>query len=173
MEEVPEHGVLVDRCSSCRGVWFDRGELEAAIEAEKERAGEPKGAGDDLWSHLPGVDGAPAPESASPSPPRQEVVYRQCPRCKQTMLRRNYKRVSGVIIDVCGAHGAYLDEGELAQLVAFEKNPPPAVEPAEPSAAAAPRPGYVHESGSGVGWVAADVGVDVVATVIGAVFFDW
>lgn len=28
MREIEKHGVLVDTCTQCRGVWLDRGELE-------------------------------------------------------------------------------------------------------------------------------------------------
>jgi Zn-finger nucleic acid-binding protein len=31
MREVNKHGVLVDTCTQCRGVWLDRGELEKLI----------------------------------------------------------------------------------------------------------------------------------------------
>lgn len=28
MKEIDKHGVLIDTCTQCRGVWLDRGELE-------------------------------------------------------------------------------------------------------------------------------------------------
>lgn len=179
MDEVAEGGLTLDRCPSCRGVWFDRGELEAAIEAKKARAAAQPGPqpeaehpGDDLWAHLPGVGAAEAPPPSSPT--KEEVVYRPCPRCQARMQRKNYQRVSGVIIDVCGNHGAYLDAGELDQIAAYEKNPPPPVDDPAQAPAIPPRTGYDHSTaGSAVGWAAADVGVDVVATVVGAIFFDW
>ena len=35
------------------------------------------------------------------------------------MQRRNYRRSSGVILDVCRAHGTFLDPDELEQIAGF------------------------------------------------------
>ena len=35
MEEVEYHGVMVDACFSCGGMYFDRGEVEKVIESEE------------------------------------------------------------------------------------------------------------------------------------------
>lgn len=35
MQAVVRHGVEIDVCSRCRGVWMDRGELEKLLEATK------------------------------------------------------------------------------------------------------------------------------------------
>jgi Zn-finger nucleic acid-binding protein len=35
------------------------------------------------------------------------------------MARRNFKDRSGVIVDVCTAHGVWLDRGELDALLRF------------------------------------------------------
>ena len=35
------------------------------------------------------------------------------------MLRRNFRESSGVVVDVCAAHGVWLDQGELASLMEF------------------------------------------------------
>ncbi|GBD43732.1 hypothetical protein HRbin40_01212 [bacterium HR40] len=40
MKEVERHGVRVDICPSCRGVWLDRGELEKLLAAAREAAAE-------------------------------------------------------------------------------------------------------------------------------------
>lgn len=42
LEEIDRSGVTIDRCSSCRGIWLDRGELEkitARATAELESGG--------------------------------------------------------------------------------------------------------------------------------------
>jgi len=36
MREVRKHGVLIDLCPNCHGVWLDRGELEKILAAERE-----------------------------------------------------------------------------------------------------------------------------------------
>jgi Zn-finger nucleic acid-binding protein len=41
------------------------------------------------------------------------------PECDQFMLRTNYKRSSGVILDECRAHGTWLDADELEQVAGF------------------------------------------------------
>jgi hypothetical protein len=35
------------------------------------------------------------------------------------MLRRNFGKVSGIIVDVCTAHGTWFDCGELARILSF------------------------------------------------------
>ena len=35
MQEIEMDGILVDKCSECEGIYFDRGELELMIEAHK------------------------------------------------------------------------------------------------------------------------------------------
>ncbi len=35
MQEIEMDGILVDKCSACEGIYFDRGELELMIEAHK------------------------------------------------------------------------------------------------------------------------------------------
>jgi len=47
------------------------------------------------------------------------VRYRKCPSCGEPMLRRNFHGSSGVVVDVCGPHGIWLDRGELATLIEF------------------------------------------------------
>ncbi len=48
-----------------------------------------------------------------------KVSYRACPECRELMLRRNYGRSSGVILDNCVAHGTWFDVGELAAILEF------------------------------------------------------
>lgn len=35
LEEVKFHGVNIDRCNSCKGIWLDDGELDAIEDADK------------------------------------------------------------------------------------------------------------------------------------------
>lgn len=50
------------------------------------------------------------------------VVYRKCPACNQSMTRRNFARVSGVVVDVCQMHGTFFDAGELEDVLAFVRS---------------------------------------------------
>jgi Zn-finger nucleic acid-binding protein len=44
LDEIDRSGVTVDRCTSCRGIWLDRGELEKLIaRATAEFEGAPAG----------------------------------------------------------------------------------------------------------------------------------
>jgi Zn-finger nucleic acid-binding protein len=51
--------------------------------------------------------------------PEQRIEYIACPICGQQMQRKNYLKSSGVIIDQCLAHGVWLDEEELQQILQF------------------------------------------------------
>jgi len=127
MSEVAAGALMIDHCVACGGVWYDRGELDQAIEAEKQKKQE-------LWEHLPGGD-----------PQRDtKVVYRSCPICRQAMLRKLKKRV---VIDVCGAHGAFLDAGELEAIAQHKE----VVQPeAKPKARVPRTAGYDAELAEGV-----------------------
>lgn len=48
-----------------------------------------------------------------------DVRYLPCPLCHGSMNRVNFGKVSGVIVDVCQAHGSWFDAGELTRVVAF------------------------------------------------------
>ena len=47
------------------------------------------------------------------------VTYLSCPACGSSMNRKAFGRISGVIVDVCRAHGVWFDAGELAEVLAF------------------------------------------------------
>src|SRR5690606_9632433 len=51
-----------------------------------------------------------------------KVVYRRCAVCNELMMRRNFGRVSGVVVDECGRHGSYFDAGELEDVLAFVRS---------------------------------------------------
>lgn len=48
-----------------------------------------------------------------------DVRYLPCPQCHTTMNRVNFGRASGVIVDVCRAHGTWFDPGDLTRVIAF------------------------------------------------------
>jgi Zn-finger nucleic acid-binding protein len=54
-----------------------------------------------------------------PATPGQQVQYRPCARCGKMMNRINFGRLSGTVVDVCRAHGTFLDPGELHGIVRF------------------------------------------------------
>ncbi len=49
----------------------------------------------------------------------KKVRYLPCPLCAKVMNRVNFGHRSGVVIDVCKGHGAWLEHGELQDVLAF------------------------------------------------------
>jgi len=100
-------GTLLDQCDACGGIWLD----QTAFERLTEEGGKQ---GDALRA----VGGLPRPRSPL-GPASRQVVYLKCPDCEQRMARRNFARRSGVIIDVCNAHGIWFDDEELTRILEF------------------------------------------------------
>ncbi|PCC73303.1 Transcription factor zinc-finger [Nannocystis exedens] len=102
------HGVEFDTCGTCGGIWLDAGELEALTSGLDPIPGTGAQNEADLRARVP----APAPREA-------DIRYRECPRCREVMNRRNFGTISGVIVDECRHHGLFLDAGELEEVEAF------------------------------------------------------
>jgi Zn-finger nucleic acid-binding protein len=102
-------GVPLSECPHCHGLWVPDGQLDSlvqrAIEARKQRV------------ELGGR--SPRPRASGANPAAAPVTYRKCPVCEAFMLRQNYERRSGVILDVCKKHGSWLDADELEQIGGF------------------------------------------------------
>ena len=86
-------------CQKCGGFWIGLETLDRLLDRE---AQQPQSA-------------APAPGPPPEPPPRSP--YRPCAVCGQLMVRRNFGRTSGVIVDVCGSHGIWFDAEELAHVM--------------------------------------------------------
>jgi Zn-finger nucleic acid-binding protein len=91
-------GRLYD-CLSCGGQFVDLAALAALVAAHEGRPG-PRPA-----ARLGALDAL--------------VRYRACPICHDRMNRKNFAGSSGVVVDVCRAHGTFFDRGELPRLLAF------------------------------------------------------
>ena len=60
------------------------------------------------------------PQRLRPNNPLSDkVTYLPCPQCGELMLRRNFGRVSGIIVDVCTVHGTWFDVGEVPRILGF------------------------------------------------------
>jgi Zn-finger nucleic acid-binding protein len=90
-----------DLCPSCSGMWLDRGEFRG-ITSEYDVYRKEEVNGEYLKS-----------------PARDPVEYIPCVRCGKMMNRKNFGKISGVIIDECGRHGVWLDPGELEKIRHF------------------------------------------------------
>ncbi len=93
--------IEIDFCPRCSGLWLDRGEFDV-LTAESTVYREEK-----LEKEY--------------SRPRlaDKVEYIPCVRCGKLMVKKNYGHISGVIIDECGRHGVWLDNGELEKIRHF------------------------------------------------------
>ena len=148
MSELEEGAVLIDRCGACGGTWYDRGELELAVAAERAKT-------QSLWDRLPG-------EAA----PETKAVYRSCPLCRQTMLR---KRRGPVVIDLCGHHGAFLDAGELEQIAEHREV---TEEEPRPQRAISPPAHRSHREGYAEAVTTSVVGVELAIELIASLFLE-
>ncbi len=96
-----QRGEEYDLCERCGGLWLDRAEFRnATTEARVYRDEAVQG------EYLRG-------------PWKDPGGYLPCVRCGTMMNRKNFARISGVLIDECGGHGVWLDAGELEKIRQF------------------------------------------------------
>jgi len=102
-------GLALNECPHCNGLWVPESHFDALVQRAMEaraQAGE---------APLPKL----APRVRGSNPAAQSVHYRRCPVCDAYMQRRNFRKSSGVITDVCREHGTWLDPDELEQIAGF------------------------------------------------------
>jgi Zn-finger nucleic acid-binding protein len=95
--------IRLRECQRCDGVWSDAETFED-ICADRE-------------SHAAVMQWAQAKKDDTP--PKAAIQYVPCPDCKQLMNRNNFAHSSGVIIDICKAHGVWFDAEELPRIIEF------------------------------------------------------
>jgi len=88
-------------CPECSGVWLDTLDFEH-LTSEKDVYADPE-----VSTYF------------IPEPPENSGGLYECVRCNDRMNRFNFKIISGILIDICGQHGAWLDDGELTRLRTF------------------------------------------------------
>jgi Zn-finger nucleic acid-binding protein len=91
----------VDECDGCGGLLVTPRMMDRIVAARDTPA--------DLRLALP----------KRPSVAEQRVTYLRCPGCGTSMNRRNFGRISGVLVDVCRDHGVWFDSGELSEVLGF------------------------------------------------------
>ena len=104
LENHDYRGNDIDMCPVCGGLWLDNSEFRR-LTSER-----------DIYAD----DAVPFEFRRMPLP--EEVEYLKCPLCNSLMVRRNFKKISGVIIDICRDHGVWLQAGELEQIRCFVAN---------------------------------------------------
>jgi Zn-finger nucleic acid-binding protein len=101
-------GIAVLMCPTCQGALFPIGGLEKTLDKLREAKEETK-----LAEVLREFKDRHHRKLAA------AVRYKTCPACAGPMTRRNYMDVSGVIVDVCGKHGTWVDQAAFGDLAAF------------------------------------------------------
>jgi len=98
---VEYHNVELDYCNSCKGVWFDSGELELMLKSHG------------LEEAKLFLDGILNSAEAVSSEKK-----RDCPICRHKMKKTAIGEEPEVLIDMChDEHGLWFDGGEVAQLM--------------------------------------------------------
>jgi len=98
---VEYHNIELDYCNSCKGVWFDYGELELLLESHSLE--EPKAFFDGILN---------SQETVSPE------KKRNCPLCGHKMKKTTIGGQPEILIDICrDEHGLWFDGGEVTQLI--------------------------------------------------------
>jgi Zn-finger nucleic acid-binding protein len=95
------NGEEYDICPSCGGLWLDRDEFKLATRSSNVYK---KDDFKETYRHGPITD---------------TVAYIPCVRCGKLMNRKNFAKLSSIIIDECGKHGVWLDAGELKKIQHF------------------------------------------------------
>jgi len=109
LQPTPHHpqGWAVHGCRRCGGVWVDRDTLDVMVETAATTGTS---------------DGRTSGVKRRALSMRGPVVYRACGVCTQPMHRRNFARISGVIVDECRDHGTFFDAGELHDVLEFVRS---------------------------------------------------
>jgi Zn-finger nucleic acid-binding protein len=99
-------GLGVQECGTCDGLWLPAVNFDALVDRVRARR-QPEAS-----------EGLHRPD---PSPLRgtAAVAYRACPVCGAYMNRKNFARISGVVVDWCRTDGTWLDADELQRIAAF------------------------------------------------------
>jgi Zn-finger nucleic acid-binding protein len=104
LEENEYRGSIIDICPECAGLWFDAEEFGYHA-SERDTFTDPT-----------------IPRVYLKHPLEEKKSYLKCVRCEAVMVRRNFRKISGVLIDICRDHGVWLDAGELEQIRCFIAN---------------------------------------------------
>jgi Zn-finger nucleic acid-binding protein len=107
---VEYRNIELDYCNSCKGVWFDAGELELLLKSQGLE--EPKTFFDGILNSKEAIS---------------SEKKRNCPVCGRKMKKTAIGRQPEILIDICrDKHGLWFDGGEVAQLIRHlaEKQPP-------------------------------------------------
>ncbi len=98
---VEYHNIELDYCNSCKGVWFDSGELELLLESHGL---------EEIKVFLNDIRNSQEAVSSEKK--------RNCPICGRKMKKTAIGGQPEILIDIChDKHGLWFDGGEVTQLV--------------------------------------------------------
>jgi len=101
MVTIEYHNIELDYCNSCKGVWFDSGELELLLKSQG------------LEESKTFLDDMAKSQDATSSEKK-----RKCPICGRKMKKTALGEQPGILIDTCrNKHGLWFDGGEVTQLM--------------------------------------------------------
>ncbi|HEY4242762.1 MAG TPA: zf-TFIIB domain-containing protein [Kofleriaceae bacterium] len=101
--------IVVDECGGCLGLFLDQIAIQRVITDRQQARAEA------LLGSLPRQV---APQLVATG----GKMYLKCPICHTVMNRKLFATGTGVIIDVCRAHGTFFDVGELPGIIEFVAN---------------------------------------------------
>ena len=98
--------IVIDECAQCQGLFLDHIAIKRVILDRQQTRAEA------LLGALPRSE-----LKATVAPGGK--MYLKCPSCRVVMNRKLFAAGSGVIVDVCRAHGTFFDAGELPAVIEF------------------------------------------------------
>lgn len=101
LETSEYRGSVIDTCPGCAGLWLDTAEFHYHT-SERDTFSDPD-----------------IPRLCPQRPLVPESGYLPCVRCGSLMAKTNFRKISGVLIDMCRAHGIWLDASELERIRCF------------------------------------------------------
>ena len=104
-------GLSILECPLCAGLWLSHDAFRHLVERADASPATSK-----VHAMAAVRSAAASPDAARPLSQNGQF-YRPCLACGQLMQRRNYDERSGVLIDVCAAHGVWFDNDELAAIL--------------------------------------------------------
>ena len=97
MEQIVYEGTEIDRCTICKGIWFDAGEIDVL---KNKQAAKEIDIGDEIVGKQANT-----------------MDNYQCPRCSGAMVKVIDPNQTHIWYETCSScHGSYLDAGELKDL---------------------------------------------------------
>jgi Zn-finger nucleic acid-binding protein len=104
MESVLIGKTNLRECPACQGIWADADSLQKICADREQQAA---------------VLGTATPLSPTVNDIEKNIRYIPCPVCTKLMNRVMFAHCSGVVVDVCKAHGTWFDKDELRRIVEF------------------------------------------------------